>query len=237
MKHIIIFLAFRNFDIIKNSFESLSKYENADFFIVENFSENSKIIEEYFFTKNLKGYIQFEENAAANAINIFNEKYYTLLEEYDIITYTDGDIICHDIADTFNEILENFNNQNCIVSSCDLWLGNYYTNKNKKGLDEYYEDMKKETNKKDNIGQTGGTLLTLQKKHLYLLKDLHFIDSNIHNKIKSINGLWYRTLKNLAYHLTWDLYVNGNEYYEWKKHVYPKIWEKNNKEFKFKILI
>jgi hypothetical protein len=28
----------------------------------------------------------------------------------------------------------------------------------------------------------------------------------------------------LVYHLTWDLYVEGNEYFEYKKQVYDKIF-------------
>ena len=235
MKHIIIFLAYKNVDIIQKSFESLSLYKNADFFIVENFSENSNEISKYFFKKNLKGYIQFEENAAANAINVFIKNYYTLLEKYDFITFTDGDIICYDINDTFREILKNLNQDNAVISSCDLWLGNLYTNKIKQGLDDYYKIMPTIIETKYDKGHTGNTLVTLKNEYLYLLKDIHYTDTLINQKIKTVKGIWYKTTKNLAYHLTWDLYVDGNEYYEWKKNVYPSIWDKIEKNFKFNV--
>ena len=47
MKHIIVFLAFENLDIVKTSFDSI-KTANADFFVIENHSENSHLIKEYF---------------------------------------------------------------------------------------------------------------------------------------------------------------------------------------------
>ena len=39
-----------------------------------------------------------------------------------------------------------------------------------------------------------------------------------------MKGRWFKTNKNIAYHLTWDLYYEGNEYFEWKKQVFDKIW-------------
>ena len=53
MSHICVFLAFQNVEIIKTSFDSMY-VEGVDYFIVENPSENSKQIEEYFKTKKLK---------------------------------------------------------------------------------------------------------------------------------------------------------------------------------------
>lgn len=236
MKHIVVFLAFENFDIIKTSFDSI-KIADADFFVIENQSQNSNIIKEYFLNQNLKGYIQFQENAAANAMNIFIRDYYDLLSEYDYITFTDGDIFCHNINDTFNEIFEQFHNTNCIISSCDLWLGNLYTNQIKKGINDYVIDMNNNVKNNNNIGQTGNTLVTLKNSHLYLLRDIHYVDTIINSKIETIGGIWYRTTKNIAYHLTWDLYVDGNKYYEWKKQVYPQIWDKTDRNFIYNVLI
>lgn len=236
MKHIIIFFVYNNLDIIIKSFENLKTY-NADFFVVENFSESSMQIKEYFINNNLKGYIQFEENIAANALNIFIKDYYNLLNEYDYITFTDGDIICYDINGTFNEILNNLKENKCIVSSCDLYLGNSYTNPNRKiGLEHYYEFIKIHKPSNQREGQTGAFLLTLQNKDLHLLKNIHFIDTNVYHTIKKAEGRWLKTVKNLCYHLTWDLYIEGNEYFEWKKKVYPKIWDKIEGDFKYKIL-
>ena len=87
MKHIVVFLAFENLYIIRTSFDSL-KTADADFFVVENHSENSHLIKEYFSNQKLVGYIQFEKNARANALNVFVRDYYDLLSKYDFITYT-----------------------------------------------------------------------------------------------------------------------------------------------------
>ena len=54
IKILCVFLAFKNVNIIKRSFDSLSNNNlNIDFFIVENPSKNSALIEEYFNTKNV----------------------------------------------------------------------------------------------------------------------------------------------------------------------------------------
>ena len=42
------------------------------------------------------------------------------------------------------------------------------------------------------------------------------IDGAVHAKVKSINGILTKTIKNVGKHLTWDYYYDGNEYYEWK---------------------
>ena len=69
MSHIIVFQAFYTLEHIKMSFESMQT-EGVDYYVVENPSPYSDSIREYFMTKNLKGYIQFEENIGSNAMNI-----------------------------------------------------------------------------------------------------------------------------------------------------------------------
>lgn len=48
MKHICVFLAYQNIEHIKTSFESMY-LDSVDYFIVENFSENSDSIKEFFY--------------------------------------------------------------------------------------------------------------------------------------------------------------------------------------------
>ena len=67
MKHICVFFIFNNLEHIIKSFESIQN-SNIDYFIIENKSGNSTQIQEYFSTKNLKGYIQFKENISNNSI-------------------------------------------------------------------------------------------------------------------------------------------------------------------------
>jgi hypothetical protein len=241
MKHIIVFLAFENLDIIKTSFDSI-KSANADFFIIENYSKNSDEIkkyfldEKYFLGEKLIKYIQFEKNAAANALNILIRDYYDLLNEYHFITITDGDLFCYDIKETFNEIISAFDHPECYVSGVSLYDGNNYLAQNRVvGILPYIEEIQNKTNVIPNpiIGKTGCHLMTIANKNLPLFKDIHFLDSNIFCKAEDIGGKWFETTKNTAYHLTWDLYFDGNPYYENKKNNLVEIWSHSNEDFKY----
>lgn len=226
MKHICIFLAFNNFEHIKLSFESMY-LDNIDFFVIENPSENSEKIKEFFLTKKLKGYIQFEKNIAANAVNIFIRDFYSLLEQYDIITITDGDLYLADARDCFKEIIDNLNYPNVIISSANLFKENYYNLKNPIiGIDNYikkYKDSQIES--KPTYANTANNLITLKKENLSILKNIYYLDSNISRKVNSLNKKWASTTKNIVYHLTWDLYSQNTEYYKWKLKVFPYIWK------------
>lgn len=237
MRQICIFLAYQQIEIIKTSFESL-KQMDVDFFIIENNSENSDEIKEYFLQQNLVGYIQFHENAAAQAVTIFMKDYFDFISNYDYITYTDGDFYLHNPKETMSEIINAFNNSGCLISSCALFMGNDYSSKYRIiGLDNYNKVMEDSTLPFGNIvGQTGGSLITVKRENLSLFTSFHFIDSYLWGRVRDAGGLWFRTTKNLAYHLTWDLYQDGNPYYIWKQQVYPTIWLESNKIFKYTVI-
>jgi penicillin-binding protein-related factor A (putative recombinase) len=241
MKHIIVVLAYEHLDIIKTSFDSL-KTANADFFVVENGSVNSDVIKEYFLGEKLMGYIQFEKNARANALNIFVRDYYELLSQYDFVSITDGDLFFYDIKETLKEITSTFENPKCYVCGSSLYNGNNYLNKGSDrvvGIQPYIDHMKSKAGvkPKSTFGRTGGYLLTFTKKSLFLIKDIHFIDTNIFNKANANGGQCFRTTKNVAYHLTWDLYFDGNPYYEYKKKNIVEIWSKSDEDFKYNKII
>lgn len=240
MKHIIVFLAFENLDIIKNSFNSI-KTADADFFVIENHSENSHLIKEYFSREKLIGYIQFEKNARANALNVFVRDYYDLLSKYDFITITDGDLFVYDIKETFNEIISAFNHPKCYVSGVSLYQGNSYLKATNRvvGIQPYINYMMGKANIEPEpiVGKTGCTLLTLSNKTLFLIKDIHFIDTNIFKKANINGGESFMTTKNLAYHLTWDLYFDGNPYYENKKKNLVEIWAYSDEDFKYNKIV
>lgn len=232
--HLIIFIAFQQTDIIKLSFDSISKYDIADFFVIENRSENSEAIEEYFSTKNLAGYIQFNENIANSAVSIFVKDYWDYICQYQYVTITDGDLYVHNVDASFREILYAFHNPEVAVSSSDLWQGNNHENPTRLSLKEYLIDSYNNTRQFDSIeGNTGGFLITIQNKHLFLIQNMLFVDSYLSHKVNKSGLRWYKTNKNLAYHLTWDLYIEGHPYYEWKKQVYNTIWfEEKFSEYK-----
>lgn len=241
MKHIVVFLAFENLDIIRTSFDSL-KTADADFFVVENHSENSHLIKEYFSNQKLVGYIQFNKNAGANALNVFVRDYYDLLSEYDFITYTDGDLFLYDIKETFKEIISTFKDPECYVCGVSLYHGNSYLNKGPNrvvGIQPYIDFMKSRSHIEplSTFGKTGAHLLTFTNKTLFLIKNIHFIDTHIFNKAVKNGGKYFKTTKNVAYHLTWDLYFDGNPYYENKKNNLVKIWSQSSENFKYNKII
>ena len=241
MKHIVVFLAFENLDIIRTSFDSL-KTADADFFVVENHSENSHLIKEYFSNQKLVGYIQFNKNAGANALNVFVRDYYDLLSEYDFITYTDCDLFLDDIKETFKEIITTFKDPECYVCGVSLYHGNSYLNKGSNrvvGIQPYIDFMKSRSDIEPSptFGKTGAHLLTFTNKTLFLIKNIHFIDTNIFNNAVKNGGKYFKTTKNVAYHLTWDLYFDNNPYYENKKNNLVKIWSKSDEDFKYNKII
>jgi hypothetical protein len=221
-KHICILICYKNFEHIKKCFESLYNDE-IDFFIVENYSENSDKIKDLFFKKNVVGYIQFEKNITNNALSIFVKDYENILNKYEYVTFSDCDLIIENNKDTFNEIIKNLNLKNVLVSCVDLKMDNLPNVSGSKSwippalsiTDEYIE------------GASGVHLMTLKGENLWLVKNTNFLDSTIRSKVHSENKKWVKTLINKAYHLTWDLYFDGSDYYDYKKSS-SNLWSHNN---------
>lgn len=226
MKHILVFFAFRNTEDIISSFDSLY-LDTVDYFVVENKSENSEEIEKYFLTKKLKGYIQFERNISGNALTKFYNDYYDLLHSYDIITMTDGDVYVVDIRAAFDEIIKNLEYPEAIVSSISLYIANAQMIPTV-GLDHFRWAMRKRREEPGPIvtPTISHSLVTLKVRDIHILKSERYQDIYILEEVNRMGGLWIRTNRNLAYHLTWDHYMAQDEYYKWKISVYPGIWEK-----------
>jgi len=222
--HLIIFFCYKNAEHIIQSFDSIKEY-NADFFVIENPSENSEILKNYFLQQNLKGYLQFHANICNSAIKIMLNDYWSMIYEYEYLTITDGDLFAYDINATFDEIISVLSNTEIAVASADLWQGNNYLYDERKGLPEYiYESKNNETEFGCVEGNTGAFFITLRNENFYILKDLLFVDSYLYHRLTAFQKKWFKTRRNLVYHLTWDLYVEGNEYFEYKKQVYDKIF-------------
>ena len=226
-KHLVVLFVYNNLEHIKTCFESLY-LDEVDYFIVENKSPNSKEIEEYFKDKRLVGHICFEENISATAVNIFIKDYFETMREYEYVSISDGDIYVTDARATYKEIIDNLDREpSAFVSSIDLWLGNHYENESKVSGTNHLDWYMQHTTNVDGykLGATACHLLTVKNQRLDIFQDIHFIDTILYNKVMNMGGRWISTLRNLAYHLTWDLYVEGNEYYEFKKATYPQIWD------------
>jgi hypothetical protein len=226
-KHLIVFLAYQHLDIICKSFESI-KDVDSDIFIVENQSENSRAIADYFQDKNHFGYIQFYENIANSSMSIFIADFWYLIEQYEFVTFTDGDLYVYDVKSMFDEIFDAFKDPQVVVSSADLWQGNNYLNEKRLGLEIFNIENKYNTELFGSIkGHTGNFFITLKNKDIGLLKQNKlYLDSFLAETVNRLNRTWYKVNKNKVYHLTWDLYYDGNPYFEFKKQVFDKIWFK-----------
>ena len=173
---------------------------------------------------------------------MFVRDYYDLLSEYDFITYTDGDLFLYDTKETFKEIISTFKDPECYVCGVSLYHGNSYLNKGPNrvvGIQPYIDFMKSRSHIEplSTFGKTGAHLLTFTNKTLFLIKNIHFIDTHIFNKAVKNGGKYFKTTKNVAYHLTWDLYFDGNPYYENKKNNLVKIWSQSSEDFKYNKII
>lgn len=236
MKHLCIFIAWFDLETIKTSFESIY-LDEIDYFVIENNSKYSEQIKEYFLTKKLVGYIQFEKNIIGTAIDIFLKDYIDFINQYDIITFTDCDVFVVDARDMFNEIIENLNVPNVVISAGRIWPDNFIArftkhnqylidkieDKNNKiiGVDNFKEKMK---NRKEVHGmikdETGIQLATIKKENMNMITEVHFHDHRIKKILRKNNKLWVSTQKNYVYHMSWDM--GFNEYGETKKNAYGK---------------
>jgi hypothetical protein len=228
-KHLIVFVAYQHLDIISKSFESIKDLD-ADIFIVENQSENSRAIADYFEDKNLVGYIQFHENIANSCVSIFIANYWSLIEQYEYVTFTDGDLYVHDAKGMFDEIFGAFKNPEVIVSSADLWQGNNYTNSVRLGLDSFTNESNCNKALFGSIqGHTGNFFITIKQQDINLVRlNKIYLDSFLAESVNALNRTWFKVNRNKVYHLTWDLYYDGNPYFEFKKQVFDKIWFKEH---------
>jgi hypothetical protein len=231
-KQLIVFLCFNNVDHIKQSFDSMY-CDDIDYFVVENISNYSEEIKNYFLDKkktcnSIVGYIQFQKNISGNAINVFIRKYGDFLRKYEYITFTDGDYYVYDIKSTIQEILLAFNHPDCAISSADLYQGNQLNNPNKMVGTQYYDEFMKSRSGltlNNIIGIGIPSLMTLQKKDLYILESIYYYDGNIRNKVRDVGKQWYITTKNLTYCLTCDISYAGHPYFDWKRSVGYAIWQ------------
>jgi hypothetical protein len=229
-RHLIVFLAYQHLDIVKRSFESI-KSVDADIFVVENKSENSNLIADYFKDQNHIGYIQFHENVANSSMNIFIEDFWDLITQYEYITFTDGDLCVYDVKSMFEEIFDAFKNSQVVISSADLWQGNNYQNEERLGFDGFLQEMACNQTEFGSIqGHTGNFFVTIKNQDIGIVKQGGlYLDSYLAEAVNSMNRSWFKTNKNKVYHLTWDLYFDGNLYFEFKKQVFDKIWFREHK--------
>lgn len=230
--HICVLICFNNFDHIVECFESLYN-DNIDFFIIENYSPYSEKIKNYFLNKKLVGYIQFEKNITNNAVNTFINDYIDLLSNYEFITFSDCDLRIKNVTETFSEIKSLLDIDDIAVSCVDLELCNL---PNIKNSTNWLPTPNKITDKYIEV-RTGIHLMTFKNENIWIIKDVKFLDGMLFTRVIAKNKKWVKTIKNKAYHLTWDLYYENNDYFNYKKKLtHSELWLHDEKS-DYKVLI
>lgn len=228
-KHLCILICYQNYEHIMATYNSL-KSENIDFIIIENKSQNTELIKEFFLKQPIKKYVLFKNNIVNNAMNIFLKDFFDLLGEYEYITISDCDLLIEDSDETFREIFAILEDRNVGVCCIDLDMKNL---PDVTGAKNWVPPIKMETETYLE-GDSGIHLMTIRNENIDILKNVHFLDSNLIRKCNKNNKKWVKTKKNRAIHLTWDLYKPGNPYYEFKKKN-KNMWHER-KESEYDIL-
>ena len=212
--HLCILWCYNNHEHIAKCFESMYM-DNKDYFIVENKCPNSPQIEAFFIQQRLKGYIQFEENIADNAVKIFLRDFQALIRQYPYVTFTDADLLVNNTANTFQEIWQILQHPEVGVCTVDLNMINFPHHIAKPS--DWIPTAKQVT--KDYIwGDSGAHLMTLKNKDLDILFNApKAIDGAFRMACASKGLRWVKTKIAKAYHLTWDYYQKGHPYYEFRK--------------------
>ena len=206
-KILCVLNTFFNYEHIIQCFESIYS-DNIDFFILENKSKYSDKIESYFKTKKLIGYLQSEENITHGTVDYFLKNFKDLINQYDYLTITDGDLLVDDIELLYDEIKTILEYPNSEVID-NLFLK----------------------------GTSGTHMMTFKKENFNIVLDLNIMmDVYVHSKVFKLGGICAKTLKNKSKHLTWDYYYPTNEYYEWKLENQWTL-SYHNKEKKIKVIL
>ncbi len=221
-KHICVFICYNNFEHIVECFESVKNLP-LDFFIVENFSENSDKIESYFKKQNLIGHIRFEKNITNNSVDIIKKDYENLFETYEYITFSDCDLLVTNSKLLLDEIYLILDYEDVGVCASSLCLDNLPNVPGSNGwipapisIHEDYINT-----------NTGVHFITIKQKNYKIIKNIKFLDSLMCSEMRSKDLKWVATKKNNVKHLTWDLYQVDNEYHNFKLNRAHNLWTHN----------
>ena len=143
------------------------------------------------------------------------KNYKELINEYEYLILTDADLLVEDIDSYINEAKSILDMEKVMVCGISLCLNNLPLEHHPESINWVPEGV---VYNKYIIAPTGTHMLLIKNKNLNVLFELkNIIDSFLWVKVYEKDGLWVKTLKNKAKHLTWDYYYPGNEYYEYKK--------------------
>ena len=221
-KHICVFICFNNYEHIVQCFNSVKNLP-LDFFIIENFSKNSEKIKSFFIEQDLKNYVVFRENITNNAVNIVINDFKEVFKSYEYITFSDCDLFVENSEQLFDEIYKILEHDDVGVCCSSLSLENL---PNVTGSQTWIPSPISVHEDYINA-DTGIHFMTLKNTNFNLIENCKFLDNSLSSKFRSNNLKWVSTKKNNCLHLTWDLYIGGNEYYEFKKNNLSSIFSHN----------
>jgi len=205
---------FYNHEHIAVFFDSIYR-DYIDYVFLENYSKNSDLISDYFKDKRIIAHLRSEENITHGTVDYFLENYKGLIEEYEYLILTDADLLVEDIDSYIDEAKSILDMEKVMVCGISLCLDNLPLEHHPEAIDWIHEGVIYD---EYILSSTGTHMLLIKKENLNILFKLkNIIDSFFWVEVNEKRGLWVRTLKNKAKHLTWDYYYPGNEYYEYKK--------------------
>jgi hypothetical protein len=196
---------------------------DIEFWVVENNSNSSKHIQEYFKgTGKIRRYFYFKENITCNAIKRIITEFKTEIEEFDFFTMTDCDLLVDNAEEAFNEIRKNAAFEEVAFSCIDLKMKNFPHNI--PGSWEWLPPVIGQTEEYIEC-PTGAHLMTIRKGMLDFMLDVpHMTDALMWQNAYLRNKKWVKTINNKAYHLTWDLYTPDNLYFKEKAAMTHESW-------------
>lgn len=225
-------LIYKELEIIKKSLNFFTQLSNfIDIIVIENPSNNSLEIKSYVQelgnAKKISRYYIFEKNITNNAFDIVIQNEIKNIKSSRFIIVSDGDLTVNDGTAWLEETLSIMDKPDVFCCGCSLLTDNLPV--------ETFPEAMTWIPRLISIGdfsegRTGCHLLTMRGKDMAKFIEWktanngHFTDNEIYRFCYQIlHKKWARTSKNMAYHLTWDLYSDLNN-------EYTKL--KTNKSFK-----
>ena len=204
MKHICCLHVFYNLNETIKCFESL-KNLNMDFVILEDESDHSPEIQEYFSDKNILKYCLFRDSGG-NTLSFYRDEV-DLLKTYDYITVSDCDLYHEDQGIVFNEIRSILDNHP-EVGACSASL----SDENLPVWAQAWGMGGSDVGASYIVAETGIWLTTFKSNFSEIFNVNCWWDFLIRNQCMTLGKKWVRTKINSVYHLTWDLYSEAEPF-------------------------
>lgn len=246
-KAILYILVYSEYDVIKKSLDCLGVMSNYfDIVVIQNQSPHTLIISKYIDYLGSIGIVNrhyiFKENIAGSAYGIVLSKELMTLEKYSIIVISDGDVTMINTKNWFKEAKKILDEPNIFACGVSLETSNLPLLAFPEAREWIPPAISKNSLYEE--GLTGIHMLAMKSKNLidYInwsnTNKRPFVDGEMHKYCYDLKKLkWARTIKNTAYHITWDLYKEPDNLYTKNKlkTSFLETWHKR-KESDYKLI-